>query len=93
MKTTKIIIAASLFTIATSFTYAGPGPQYWAQRRAERTRAAATTPTDAAKAAASCCRVVTVQRPIASHKVSISVNVVQCSGCAAMTAGEKCPMS
>jgi hypothetical protein len=93
MKTAKIIIAASLFALATSFTYAGAGPQYWAQRRAERARAAATTPTDAAKAASSCCRVVTVQRPIASHKVTLPVNVVECSGCAAMAAGEKCPMS
>lgn len=93
MKTAKIIIAASLFALATSFTHAGPGPQYWAQRRAERANAAATTPTKAPKAGESCCRVTTVQRPIASHKVTMPVKTVECSGCAAMAAGEKCPTS
>lgn len=93
MKTIKVIIAASLFAVATSFTYAGPGPQYWAQRRAERARAATTAPAETAKTAAACCRVVTVQRPVASHKVSIPVQTLQCDGCAAMAAGEKCAMS
>jgi hypothetical protein len=93
MKTAKTIITASLFVIATSFAFAGPGPQYWAQRRTERARAVATKPADMAKATESCCRVVTVQRPIASHKVSLPVKSVECSGCAAMQAGEKCPMS
>ena len=93
MKTVKVIVAASLFAVAMSFVFAGPGPQYWAQRRAERARAAATTPADAPTATKACCRVTTVQRPIASHKASIPVKAVECSGCAAMAAGEKCPMT
>jgi len=93
MKTAKILITASLFAIATSFTYAGPGAQYWAQRRAARANAAVVATASVPKAGETCCRVVTTQRPVASHKVSIPVKSVECSGCAAMAAGEKCPMS
>ena len=92
MKTTKLILATSLILATASLTFAGPGPQYWQDRLARRALAA-TTPTDAAKAAATCCRVITVQRPISSHKVFIPVKTVECPGCAAMAAGEKCPMS
>lgn len=92
MKTARIFIAVSLFAVATSFSYAGPGAQYFQQRRAERVRVAATAP-DAPKSADSCCRVVTVQRPFASHKISTPVKSVECSGCTAMAAGEKCQAS
>lgn len=94
MKTTKLILVAGLFAIATSLTYAGPGPDYWAQRRAARDRAAATAATiNENKAAATCCRVVVTQRPAASHKITLPVKQVECSGCPTMAAGEKCRTS
>jgi hypothetical protein len=94
MKATKIILTASLFAVAASLAYAGPGADYWAQRRATRARAAAPVIAPAATPAnTACCRVVTTQRPVASHKVTIPVKTVECGGCAAMAAGEKCPSS
>lgn len=96
MKTSRILLAISIVLTATSFSYAGPGVQYWQQRRVDRATAPATrgmatanTPSTAEK----CCRVTTVQRPVASHKVSIPVKQVECPGCSAMAAGEKCPTS
>jgi hypothetical protein len=96
MKTSRILLAISIVLTATSFSYAGPGVQYWQQRRVDRATAPATrgmatanTPSTVEK----CCRVTTVQRPIASHKVSIPVKQVECPGCSAMAAGEKCPTS
>lgn len=35
MKATKLILAAALFTGLATFSIAGPGPQYWAQRTQE----------------------------------------------------------
>lgn len=32
MKTTKLLLAAALFTGLTALSFAGPGPQFWAQQ-------------------------------------------------------------
>ena len=94
MTPSKILLAASILAIGTSFAYAGPGIQYWSQRRtAQNTVTKNVSPAPATKAAVPCCRVVTTQRPVASHKVSIQVKTVECSGCPAMAAGMKCPSS
>jgi hypothetical protein len=93
MNTAKVLLVAGMFSLASSFAFAGPGAQYYQQRRAERARPAPSAAAAATKAETPCCRVTTVERPIASHKVSYRTQKVTCSGCAKMAAGEKCPSS
>jgi hypothetical protein len=41
MKATKLLLAAALFTGLATLSFAGPGPQYWAQQaKNQQTQAA-----------------------------------------------------
>jgi len=64
MKTIKLVIAAALFAGLTALSFAGPGPQFWAQqtRNAQARQAHSVVPTKveaatpvAACATCSCC--------------------------------------
>ena len=56
MKATKLLLSAALFTSIASFSFAGPGPQFWARqpKPAQNEKAKAAAPAEPAKSVASC---------------------------------------
>lgn len=93
MKTSRFLLVAGLLAMASSFAYAGPGPQYWQQRRAEHANNSSAVSAKAVETSIACCRIVTVKRPLSSHKVSMPEKTVKCVGCPTMAAGQKCSSS
>ena len=58
MKTTKLLLAAALFTGFATLGFAGPGPQFWTQQaknqQEQQAKAALKASADAAKAVKVC---------------------------------------
>lgn len=54
MKTAKFLLAAILFTSLATFSFAGPGPQYWARQTTNQEAQKTNTAPQATKVCASC---------------------------------------
>ncbi len=56
MKTTKLLLAAAVFTGLASISFAGPGAQFWAQQGKSQTeqKAKADAPAKSAKESMAC---------------------------------------